>query len=405
MNTIFDSSETAGKPTVLTISDLNRVVSGLLERSFPLLWVSGEISNLTRAASGHWYFTLKDDGAQVKAVMFRGRNQSLDWQPREGDAVEARVLVSLYQARGEFQLNVEVLRQAGRGSLYEQFLARKDKLAREGWFDAARKRVLPAHPRAIGIISSPQAAALQDVLTALWRRAPQIPVFIYPSPVQGVEAPPQLLRALETANRRAECDVLLLVRGGGSLEDLWAFNDEVLTRAIAQSAIPVVSGVGHETDFTLADFAADLRAPTPTAAAELATQQRTVLQAQLQQLAQRLQGLQRRGVQNAAQRLDYLQRRLPTPQQQLQRQQERLGQWRALLQASMARQLTQRQVQLVQQQQLLTLLNPHNTLERGYSIVRDAAGQVVRSAAQVLPGQSIAITLAQGQLDAEVKAP
>ncbi len=388
---------------MLTISELNRTVSGLLERSFPLLWVSGEISNLTRAASGHWYFTLKDDNAQVKAVMFRGRNQALDWPLREGDAVEARVLVSLYQARGEFQLNVEVLRRAGRGSLYEQFLARKEKLAQEGWFDAARKRLLPPHPAAIGVISSPQAAALQDVLTALRRRAPHIPVFIYPAPVQGVDAPAQLLQALDAANQRADCDVLLLVRGGGSLEDLWAFNDEALTRAIARSAIPIVSGIGHETDFTLADFAADLRAPTPTAAAELVTPERSALLATLQQWGQRLQGQQRRRLQSAAQTLDYLQRRLPTPQQQWLRQRDRLLQYRQRLQQTLPRQLEQARRHLLQQQQILAVLNPHHILERGYSIVRDAAGNVLRAAAQAHAGQRVSITLAQGQLDAEVK--
>jgi len=388
---------------VLTISELNRTVSGLLERSFPLLWVSGEISNLTRAASGHWYFTLKDDNAQVKAVMFRGRNQLLDWPLREGDAVEARVLVSLYQARGDFQLNVEVLRRAGRGSLYEQFLARKEKLAQEGWFDVERKRVPPSHPAAIGIISSPQAAALQDVLTAIRRRAPHIPVFIYPAPVQGVEAPPQLLQALETANQRAECDVLLLVRGGGSLEDLWAFNDEALTRAIARSVIPIVSGVGHETDFTLADFAADLRAPTPTAAAELATPERSALLATVQQLGLRLQGQQRRRLQSAAQTLDYLQRRLPTPQQQWLRQRDRLTQYLQRLQQILPRQLEHARRHLLQQQQILAVLNPHHTLERGYSIVRDGAGNVLRAAVQAHAGQRVTITLAQGQLDAEVQ--
>ena len=249
----------------------------MLERSFPLLWISGEVSNFTRAASGHWYFSIKDQQAQMRCVMFRGRAQYAEFTPREGDRIEVRAVVTMYEPRGEVQLNVEAVRRTGQGRLYEAFLRLKAQLESEGLFAPERKRPLPAHPRAIGIVTSLQAAALRDVLTTLARRAPHIPVIVYPAPVQGAGSAEKLVAAVETANARREVDVLLVCRGGGSIEDLWSFNDEALARAIAASELPVVSGVGHETDFTIADFAADVRAPTPTGAAELASPQRALL--------------------------------------------------------------------------------------------------------------------------------
>ena len=242
----------------LGVSELLRSVRDVLERRFPLVWVKGELSNLSRASSGHLYFTLKDRGAQVECVMFRSRAAALGWEPREGAQVEARALVSLYEPRGRFQLNVETLRGAGLGPLYERFLRLKDKLEHEGLFDAALKRALPVHPRAIGIVTSLAAAALHDVLSTLARRNPAIPVIVYPAPVQGEGAAGRLAAAIATAGARAECDVLLLVRGGGSIEDLWQFNEEALARAIRASPIPVVVGVGHESDVTIADLVAYL---------------------------------------------------------------------------------------------------------------------------------------------------
>src|SRR5260221_13443595 len=253
---------------VLSVSQLLRSARDTLERRFPLQWIAGEISNLRPAASGHLYFTLKDEAAQVDCVMFRSRAATLDWEPADGMRVEVRALVTLYEPRGRFQLNVEGMRRAGLGPLYERFLRLKDKLEREGLFDADAKRPLPRHPRAIGIITSLQAAALRDVLTTIARRNRTIPVIVYPAPVQGEGAGARIVAMLAAANARAQRDVLLLVRGGGSIEDLWQFNEESLARAIRASTIPVIVGVGHETDFTIADFAADRRAPTPTAAAE-----------------------------------------------------------------------------------------------------------------------------------------
>src|SRR6195256_3585607 len=262
---------------VLTVSELLRSVRDTLERRFPLLWVRGELSNLSHAPSGHWYFTLKDGGAQVDCVMFRSRAAALGWEPREGMQVEARALVTLYEPRGRFQLTVEGLRRGGVGPLFERFLRLKEKLEREGLFEAGLKRELPAHPRAMGVLTPRAAAALRDVLTTLARRNPAIPVIVYPIPVQGAGAAERIAAMLATANARDECDVLLLVRGGGSIEDLWSFNEEQVARALRASRIPVVVGVGHESDFTIADFAADRRAPTPTAAAELATPARLEL--------------------------------------------------------------------------------------------------------------------------------
>src|SRR5471030_743836 len=238
---------------VMTVTALNQAVARLLERSFPLSWIAGEVSNFTRASSGHWYFTLKDDAAQVRAVMFRGRAQYAGFTPREGDKVEVRALVTLYGARGDYQINVEAIRRAGVGVLFEAFQRLKEQLAAAGLFDQERKRALPMFARCIGIVTSPQAAALRDVLTALKRRAAHVRIVLYPTPVQGQLAAEKIAEAIRTASRRAECDVLIVCRGGGSIEDLWSFNEAVVAYAVAECAMPVISGVGHETDFTICD--------------------------------------------------------------------------------------------------------------------------------------------------------
>src|SRR5688572_13979951 len=251
---------------VVSVSELKKRVGALLENQFELLWVAGELSNVKYASSGHWYFCLKDANAQIDCAMFRTRAQFLDFRPENGQQVEVRARVTLYEPRGSYQLVVEELRKAGLGALFEAFEKLKARLGAEGLFAPERKRPLPSHPRAIGLVTSPKAAALRDVLATLRKRAPMVPVILYPAQVQGELAAAQLTRAVRAANARAECDVLIVCRGGGSLEDLWPFNDEALARAIAASAIPVVSGVGHETDFSICDFVADARAATPTAA-------------------------------------------------------------------------------------------------------------------------------------------
>ena len=274
--------------SVLTVGELNRAIAESLQEHFDTVWVSGEISNFKAYDSGHWYFSLKDEEGQIRCVMFRGRNGQVGFMPQSGDLVEVGASLGLYVPRGDVQLTVQVMRKAGLGGLYEAFLKLKEKLAKAGLFAEEAKQAIPTHPRAIGIITSPQAAALKDVLSTLARRAPHIPLVIYPTLVQGPEAPAGIIAALKAANVEAEVDVILLVRGGGSIEDLWAFNDEQLAYALADSTIPVVSGVGHETDFTIADFVADARAPTPTGAAELAAPRRDQLLNELASFQQAL---------------------------------------------------------------------------------------------------------------------
>ena len=388
---------------ILTVSQLLRSVRDALERRFPLAWVGGELSNLSRAPSGHLYFSLKDAAAQVDCVMFRSRAAALDWQPRDGMAVEARALVTLYEPRGRFQLTVEALRPAGMGPLYERFLRLKERLGAEGLFDEALKRPLPQYPRCIGVVTSRSAAALRDVLTTLARRNAALPVVVYPAPVQGSGAAAQLAAALARANARAECDVLLLVRGGGSIEDLWQFNEEALARALRASRIPVVVGVGHETDFTIADFAADRRAATPTAAAELASPSRAELLKQLAECARCLSREVRRRIGYAAQAVDACARRLVHPAQRLSAQRERIGQLRARLAFGVTHNLHAAQARLGRAQTALAGLDPVSVLGRGYSITRNAAGVVLRDAAAARGGELIRTTLARGSLESEVK--
>ena len=438
----LDTTETS---PVLTVSELNRMARRALESQLPLLWVEGEISNFTRAASGHWYFSLKDDQAQVRCVMFRGRNQFADFTPANGDHVEIRALPTLYEARGDFQLGAEAIRRAGAGRLYEAWLKLKARLEAEGLFDAARKRPLPRLPRTLGIVTSPQAAALRDVLTALTRRLPGLTVILYPAPVQGQGAGARLAAAIQAASARAECDVLLVVRGGGSLEDLWSFNEEIVVRAIAAATMPVVSGVGHETDFTLADFAADLRAPTPTAAAELASPLREELLAGLVTQARRLVNAQARRLHDTGQRLDFLSRRLVHPAEQLRVRQAALGQLAGRLQRAADALQQRRQLRLdslqarlasptqtlqMHRQRLATLtdrlarahsahttrqhltlarlatslahLDPQRVLARGYSLVQRADGTVVQDAGALHAGEALELRFHTGRARATV---
>jgi len=438
----FRDERSARSDAVIPVSALNRAIANTLERNFPLSWISGEVSNFTRAASGHWYFSIKDAGAQIRCVMFRGRAQHAEFTPREGDRIEVRALVTMYEPRGELQLSVEAVRRTGQGRLYEAFLRLKAQLEAEGLFDPARKRALPTHPRAIGIVTSLQAAALRDVLTTLARRAPHVPIIIYPAPVQGAGVSAKLAAMVATANQRNEIDVLIVCRGGGSIEDLWAFNEEVLARAIAESRVPVVSGVGHETDFTIADFAADVRAPTPTAAAELVSPQRALLVRELEQRHDALARALQRSLEQRAQQLDWLARRLVSPAQKLERQREQLVQlrtrlagavqrslregharfslvqlrWRRArpdapraqrdlaqmslrLRTAFARRLEQRHAQLSELAAKTTLLSPRRTLERGYAALLDGQGRAVRSPDALKPGRSVTVYLADGVAD------
>ncbi|MEX3526686.1 MAG: exodeoxyribonuclease VII large subunit [Burkholderia sp.] len=406
---------------VIPVSALNRAIGSTLERAFPLCWVSGEVSNFTRAASGHWYFSIKDKDAQMRCVMFRGRAQHAPFTPREGDRIEVRALVTLYEPRGEVQLSVEAVRRTGQGQLFEAFLRLKAELEAEGLFAAERKRALPVFPRAIGIVTSLQAAALRDVLSTLARRAPHVPVIVYPAPVQGAGAAEKLTAMVQAANARREVDVLIVCRGGGSIEDLWSFNDEALARAIAASELPVVSGVGHETDFTTADFAADLRAPTPTGAAELVSPQRALL---LRELADRQAELRRallRGLEARAQQLDWLARRLVSPAERLARQRTHLQQLAVRLTSAGARPVRDARARfalvMLRWQRMrpdvaasrlsvtscaarLEVLSPQRTLERGYAALIDAqTGRAVRTPGALKPQRRLTVHLAEGSAD------
>ena len=388
-------------PKILTVSELNRLANQVLTQSFPLFWVSGEVSNLTRAASGHWYFSLKDSGAQVRCVMFKGRNSYLDWSPKEGDKVEARCTVTLYEARGDFQLTIEFLQRAGLGALFEAFEKLKTKLQLEGLFDTAYKKRLPAHPKKIGIVTSPDAAALRDVLTTLQRRMPSIPIVIYPTPVQGKGAAALIANAVRLANQRGECDVLIICRGGGSIEDLWQFNEEIVARAIAECSIPIISGIGHETDFTICDFVADMRAATPTAAAELATPSRESMLNRLNQLKQQLTKNTQYFLSQRSQTLDYLARRLTSPLQKIEQQQTYLAQIGYRLNASINQQLQTKQHNLLRLSQNLQHLNPQAVLTRGYAFVQNKLGAIISSSEQLQSGDEVILTFEIGS--AEVK--
>ncbi|MEW5903262.1 MAG: exodeoxyribonuclease VII large subunit [Pseudomonadota bacterium] len=431
--------------TVISVRELNSAARRLIEGGLPLVWVRGEISNFVAAASGHWYFSLKDEQAQVRCVMFRHKHQYLDFRPVNGMQVEVHALATLYEARGDFQLTLERMRPAGQGALYEAFERLKQQLAEEGLFDAARKRPLPRFPRCVGVVTSPQAAALRDVLRTLNNRMPGIPVVLYPTMVQGEGAARRIAQAIRAANERAECDVLLICRGGGSIEDLWAFNEEAVARAIAASAIPTISGVGHETDFTIADFVADLRAATPTAAAQAAVPDRWELRQALAKQARQLNALQMHQIERRMQQVDFLQRRLVHPAQRLQQQREQLSglarrlrqaqgalaqrqawtmqalrqRWQARhpdidalrvpgqslrhrLQMALNNRLAQADERLRSLRQHLHLLDPQQVLARGYSLVRKPDGSIVRAADELQVGDVLDVAFSRGSAQVAV---
>lgn len=430
---------------VLTVSELNRTTKQFLEQSIPLLWVQGEISNLKRYQSGHWYFSLKDADAQVRCVLFGHKNQYMDWQPMDGMQVEVLAIVTLYEPRGDFQLNVETMRRAGLGELFEAFEKLKSKLEQAGLFSHANKKPLPAFPQQIGIITSSDTAALRDVLSTLQRRMPTLPVIIYPTLVQGKTAAGSIADAIKIACQRAECDVLILCRGGGSIEDLWAFNEEIVALAIAASSIPIVSGIGHETDFTIADFVADMRAPTPTAAAELASKDRKELSHRLSMLHQRMYRITLHRIEYAMQQVDILTHRLIYPGDRIKQQtlhleylQDRLintwrhqiekKQWKLLEFNQRLTAVSPNLVRLAEQQKelasrfhyaysryfetlsvrlrhtqiQLSHLNPQSVLERGYSITYSMQDIIIRDSKQMSPGDRIQVKFAHGMCEADI---
>jgi exodeoxyribonuclease VII large subunit len=440
------SGDSATTRETLTVSLLNRAVAGLLSRGFPLVRVRGEVSGLTRAASGHWYFALKDDNAQARCVMYRTRNMLVRRAPRDGDAVEVLAQVTLYEPRGEYQLTIESLAPTGPGRLYEEFLRLRERLGAEGLFDVARKRALPSMPATVGIVTSLQAAALHDVLTTLRRRAPYCRIVVFPVPVQGDGAARAIASMLARASARADVDVLLLVRGGGSIEDLWSFNEEVVARAIRASKIPVVVGIGHESDYTIADFAADLRAPTPTAAAEVVAPEAAAVTRALDGRVERLRNALQGRLGEWSQRLDYACRALHAPRaplaglrarlahlvlrarripaEQCSTGRMRLAAYRERLRQggpdmAGARQLLRERIGAIGRSSRgvaqhgrsrlerlgaeLSHLDPQAVLTRGYSIVRDANGRLVTRVGQLSVGQAIDVLLAEGRVQARVE--
>ena len=431
--------------TIYSVSELNLTIRSLLESEFPLLWVEGEISNFSQPASGHMYFTLKDSNAQVRCAMFKNRGMYLRFKPANGMQVLIRAKVGLYEARGEFQLVAEHMEEAGAGALQRAFNELKAKLSAQGLFDAARKKDLPTVPTKIGVITSPTGAAIRDVLSVLQRRFPAIPVLIYPVPVQGEGAAQKITAAIKLASKRKDCDVLLLVRGGGSLEDLWSFNEEIVARAIMDCDIPIVSGVGHETDVTIADFAADMRAPTPSAAAELVSPDQARYVQAFARLDSRLQQLMRGRLQQLAQQLDSLKQGLEryhpinriaeqtfelnelikrlkqtwqyfftqqqyqlerlssrlhnTSQQQfIQHNTQHLAALQHRLLQSLPQQLAQKRQQLASLSRTLHAVSPLQTLGRGYAIVSNSQGQTLSDSQQVNAGDSLQIRLHRGRI-------
>lgn len=436
---MFESPQPAAAPRIWEVGALCRAIADALEARFNPVAVRGEITGFSRASSGHCYFSIKDANGQLRCAMFRRAAGLLDFSPRDGELVEVRGRLGVYEARGDLQFIVESMQRAGQGALFEQFLRLKAQLEGEGLFDPRRKRPLPVQPRGIGLITSLGAAALHDVVTALRRRVPHIPVVLIPAQVQGAAAPQSMVTALRQMYAWAEgeapadgettpvVDVILLVRGGGSMEDLWAFNDEQLARTIVQSPVPLVSGVGHETDFTIADFCADLRAPTPTAAAELVAQPREVWLGALDLLADRLESAVQRQIDLRHQRLDQAAQRLGRPSGLAAREQLRLARCAQRLRHGMllnlerlalknkaleadfaqktARHIALQSDRLERARMQLELLNPHLVLQRGYALLTDSHGHAVTSVGQARLGDALRATLADGVLDVTVDQP
>jgi exodeoxyribonuclease VII large subunit len=389
---------------VITVSQLNRQARLLLETELPALCVCGELSNFSRPSSGHWYFSLKDAQAQVRCAMFRNRNQLLGFQPDNGVQVLARGKISLYEGRGDFQLIVDSLEPYGDGVLAQQFEKLKQELHALGWFEASLKQALPKFPKRIGIITSPTGAAIRDILHVLKRRLPMLPVIIYPTAVQGRQAAAEIARTLELANQHQACDCLILARGGGSLEDLWAFNESIVATAIHHSQIPIISGIGHEIDTTIADFVADLRAPTPSAAAEMATPDSQQLKHQLERLQARLIQHIDHALQSRRLQLVHLQKRLKSPQQHLQQLSQQFDNLEVRLRQAWQRYLERQRAQLANLARALNAVSPLATLERGYAIVTTPDEKLLQSITECQVDQLVHTRLSDGRLTCRVTA-
>lgn len=432
----------------MTVSELNRKVKDLLEIHLPLIWVEGEISNFSKPSSGHWYFTLKDENAQIRCAMFRGRNNLIKFKPNNGDHLRLRARVSLYEGRGDYQLIVEHAEDVGFGLLQKRYDELKTKLENDGLFDQAFKKPLPKHPKHIGLITSPSGAAVSDVLHVLQRRSPNIPVTIFPVSVQGEQAPEQIIQALRLADEFKKCDVLIICRGGGSLEDLWAFNNEALARTIFAADIPIISAIGHEIDFTICDFVADLRAPTPSAAAEVVSPDAAEKLAQFQQIEQRLIRLIQNILNNKSERLNNIKSRLKhpgtrltqgyqrldelenrmrratqnklydyqhkvknyqlrlqqqTPIKRITREKNRLNNNKQLLVRIMSNQLSMHRLHFEKNVNALDIVSPLATLKRGYTITKTEQNAIIKSAHTAKKQPTLTLQFHDGDVSVHVK--
>jgi exodeoxyribonuclease VII large subunit len=394
------------QPPSWSVTDLTRYLKDLLESDHNLadVWVQGEVSNFSSPRSGHLYFTIKDNNAALRVVVWRNAVLRLAYGPRDGDAVEVHGMISIYEAGGQYQLYADQIRPLGEGALYQEFMRLKARLEAEGLFDDQRKRPIPSRPQRIGIVTSPTGAALRDMLNTLRRRYPLVEVFLAPSPVQGEEAPPEIVKGLQVLNRVVVPDVILVGRGGGSIEDLWAFNDERVARAIAASQAPVISGVGHQTDFTIADFVADLRAPTPTAAAELATPDRADLKLTIGELSQRLARAVLAQSNQLRWSLTHLANRFGrlSPATKIQSDRQRLDELTSRTHMVLSHRIKLQRAQLAGLDQRLAALNPLSILRRGYAVVSKSDGTLVRQVSQVVPGDQLSVKVSDGEFSAEV---
>ena len=402
MNTPIINDFISDEPKIFSVSEINRLVKKVLTDNFDSVWIKGEISNFTKASSGHWYFTIKDNTSQVRCTMFRGKNNFVNWDVKDGDLVEIHCDIGLYEARGEYQLNVNKIQKSGLGELFEAFQLLKTKLKKEGLFEEKNKKSIPDNIKAIGVVSSESGAVIKDIISTINRRNKYINIIIYPTQVQGPASLDNIINAIEIANTRNEVDVLVVARGGGSIEDLWSFNDERVVRAIASSNIATISAIGHETDFTIADFVADLRAPTPTAAAEIISSELSLFFENLASFQQDLFQIMQNKFYEIYQKIDQYEKRLLSPQEKIKTQNILIENFSKRIQTSMLRYLKINQNKVESLEHSLILLNPNEILSRGYSIAFNENNKAITNVESVSLNDKIKIKLHHGLINTSV---
>ena len=402
MNTPIINDFISDEPKIFSVSEINRLVKKVLTDSFDSVWIKGEISNFTKASSGHWYFTIKDNTSQVRCTMFRGKNNLVNWDIKDGDLVEIHCDIGLYEARGEYQLNVNKIQKSGLGELFEAFQLLKIKLEKEGLFDEKNKKSIPESIKTIGVISSESGAVIKDIISTINRRNKYINIIIYPTQVQGPASIENIISAIQSANIRNEVDVLIIARGGGSIEDLWSFNNERVVRAIASSNIATISAVGHETDFTIADFIADLRAPTPTAAAEMASRELSLFIENLTSFQQNILQIMQNKFQEIYQQIDQYEKRLLSPQEKIKTQNILINNLSKRIQTSMLRYIESCQNKVESLEQSLILLNPNEILSRGYAIAFNKNNKAITNVEDISLNDKIKIKLHHGLVNTSV---